>query len=108
MTAIPIGVVPKPHSTKLHLVVDQSSGENSPNSLIPREHVTVPLDNLHDLGDRLITARTRYSTDRRLVVFKSDVSQAYRRLPLHPLWQLFQIVTIDGMCHVDQNNNFGN
>jgi len=25
-----------------------------------------------------------------LVVFKSDVSQAYRRLPLHFLWQLFK------------------
>ena len=36
MTAIPIGVVPKPHSNKLRLVVDQSSGNHSPNSFIPR------------------------------------------------------------------------
>jgi len=42
------------------------------------------------------------------VLFKSDVSQAYRRLPMHPLWQLHQIVTIDGKHHVDNNNNFGN
>jgi len=36
------------------------------------------------------------------------VSQAYWQIPLHFLWQLFQVVTIDGMRHVDRNNNFGN
>ena len=35
MTSIPISVVPKPHSDKLRLVVDQSSGDYSPNSFIP-------------------------------------------------------------------------
>jgi hypothetical protein len=108
MTAIPIGVVPKPHSEKLRLVVDQSSGDFSPNSLISRGDVTVPLDSLHDLGARLLHVRAAHGAGTRLVVFKSDVSQAYRRLPLHHLWQLFQIVTIDGMRHVDRNNNFGN
>jgi len=108
MTSIPIGVVPKPHSDKLRLVVDQSAGDFSPNSLISRENVAVPLDNLHDLGARLIDVRLTHGPDVQLVVFKSDVSQAYRRLPLHFLWQLFQIITIDGMRHVDRNNNFGN
>ena len=56
MTSIPIGVVPKPHSDKLCLVVDQSSGDFSPNSLILQEHVAVPLDNLHNLGASLINA----------------------------------------------------
>jgi hypothetical protein len=107
MTSIPIGVVPKPHSDKLRLVVDQSSGDFSPNSLISREHVAVPLDSLHHLGLSLINARSVHG-DVPLVVFKSDVSQAYRRIPLHFLWQLFQIITIDTMRHVDRNNNFGN
>ena len=40
-------------------------------------------------------------------MFKSDVSAAYRRLPLHPLWQIKQIVTIDGIRHVDRNTSFG-
>lgn len=108
MTAIPIGVVPKPHSIKLWLVVDQSSGNHSPNSFIPRESVTVPLDNLHDLGAILRNVRAEHGDNVKLVVFKSDVSQAYRRRPLHFLWQLFQIITIDGEWHVDRNNNFGN
>ena len=49
MTAIPIGVVPKPHSNKLRLVVDQSSGDFTPNSFIPQQSVAVPLDNLQEL-----------------------------------------------------------
>ena len=32
----------------------------------------------------------------------------YRRLLLCFLWQLFQIITIDGVRHIDRNNNFGN
>lgn len=27
---------------------------------------------------------------------------------MHYLWQLFQVVTINGLRHVDHNNNFGN
>lgn len=108
MMAIPIGVVPKPHSINLQLVVDQSSGDHSPNSFIPQHDVAVPLDNLHDLGAILRNVCAEHGDSIKLVVFKSDVSQAYRRLPVHFPWQLFQIITIDGERHVDRNNNFGN
>ena len=77
MISISIGAVPKPHLDKLHLVVDQSSGDYSPNSLIPRELVAVPLDSLHDLGTSLINAHLIHGGDIALVVFKSDMSQAY-------------------------------
>ncbi|KDQ15047.1 hypothetical protein BOTBODRAFT_109310, partial [Botryobasidium botryosum FD-172 SS1] len=53
MSSIPIGVVPKPHSDKLRLVVDHSAQPHAPNALIPREKVSVPLDNLHNLGQTL-------------------------------------------------------
>jgi hypothetical protein len=50
---MPFYTVPKPHSTDLRLVTDQSHGEFSPNSMIPRHKVTgFPLDNLvHFRGD---------------------------------------------------------
>jgi hypothetical protein len=108
MTSIPIRVVLKPHSEKLRLVMDQSSGTHSPNMLIVQDKVKVPLNNLHDLGACLLDACVKYGADQQLIVFKSDVSQAYCRLPMHPLWQLFQVITIDGMCYVGHNNNFGN
>lgn len=107
MTTIPLWVVPKPHSDKLHLVVDQSAGNFSPNSFISHEDASVHLDSLCALGATLIQVRVQFG-DIPLVLFKTDVSQAYRRLPMHPLWQLHQVVTIDGKHHVDNNNDFGN
>lgn len=108
MTCVPLWVVPKPHSEKLRLVVDHTAGPHSPNSYIPLDGGQVHLDTLHQLGAALLKARRRHGPDSRLVLFKSDVSQAYRRLPVHPLWQLHQIVHIDGHFHVDRNNDFGN
>lgn len=40
-------------------------------------------------------------------LFKSDIAEAYRLLPVHPFWQIKQINTIDGERSVDQNNCFG-
>ena len=58
----------------------------------------------------LVSALLQYWKDhpnKRLVLFKSDVSATYRRLPLRPLWQIKQIVTIDGERHVDRCTSFG-
>ena len=38
----------------------------------------------------------------------TDVAMAYHRLILHPLWQLKQIITVDGEHHVDRCTSFGN
>jgi hypothetical protein len=55
----------------------------------------------------LIRVKNRYGNVP-LVLFKTDVSQAYRYLPVHPLWQMHQVVMIHNSYHVDNNNNFGN
>jgi hypothetical protein len=108
MTSVPLWVVPKPHSDNLRLVVDQSAGPFSPNSYIPRDKGCVHLDTLHQLGTALLNARRTHGPDTQLILWKSDVSQAYRRLPVHFLWQLHQVISIDGRFHVDRNNDFGN
>jgi hypothetical protein len=109
MYSMPIHVVPKPDSQKLRLVVNHSMGEHSLNSMILRDSVAGSrLDTLKNLGDHLLALRRLHGADADLVLWKSDVSQAYRRLPMHPLWQLKQIVTIDGERHVDRCNSFGN
>jgi len=105
MTSILLWVVPKPHLDKFRLVVDHSAGDFSPNSYIPSDEASIHLDMLHALGKALIRVKQRHG-DARLVLFKMDVSQAYCCLPMHPLWQLHQIVTIDGFHHIDNNNNF--
>lgn len=107
MTTIPLWVVSKPHSDKLWLIVDQSAGDFSPNLFISLEDAHVHLDSLHAIGSALIQVCEQHGNIP-LVLFKTDVSQAYHHLPVHPLWQLHQVITIDGKHHVDNNNNFSN
>ena len=63
-----------------------------------------------DSISNLVGALLRYCKshpDTPLVMFKSDVAATYRQLPLHPLWQIKQIFTIDGVRHVDRSTEFG-
>jgi hypothetical protein len=41
-------------------------------------------------------------------MWKSDIAEAYRLIPLHPHWQLKQVNTIDGLRYIDRTNPFGN
>ena len=107
MMTVPLWVVPKPHSDKLRLVVDHSAGDYSPNSFISPDDGSVHLDTLHVLGKALLNVKSKHGNVP-LVLFNTDVSQAYHRLPVHRLWQLRQVVTICGHHHVDNNNNFEN
>lgn len=67
----------------------------------------MPLDNMVQLGEILLRAHKKLPPGEHLVLFKSDVSEAYRLLPMHPYWQVKQINTIDGERYVDRNNAFG-
>ena len=107
MFSMPLWVVPKPHSNKLRMVVDQSAEPFSQNSLIPADAGSIHLDNLHDLGTILRRVHSQHPFSR-LTLWKSDVSRAYRLAPVHPLWQIRQIVSFGGNRHVDRCNNFGN
>ena len=104
---MPIHAVPKPHSTDLRLVTNHSAGLFSLNSMIKREDISgYPLDNMTHLGEMLLRKRAEFP-DEKLTLFKSDISDAYRHLPMHPLWQVKQINTIQGLRHVDRRNCFG-
>jgi len=104
MYCMPIFAVPKPHSTDLQMVTNQSAGKYSLNSMICREDIIgYPLDNLHHLGEFLLSMhhQTPHSP---CVLYKSNVAEAYRLLPVHPFWQIKQINQISGNLHVDRNN----
>ena len=109
MYSMPIHSVPKPGTNKLRLVVDHSATNYSLNSMISRDDIAgCKLDTIKDLVDSLLQFRREYGPQIKLVLFKSDVSAAYRHLPMHPLWQIKQIVTVEGSRYVDRCNNFGN
>jgi hypothetical protein len=109
MYSMPIHAVPKPHSDKLRLVNDQSAGKFSLNSMILRTDIgAVKLDSIQNLFDSILEFRRIPGNERiQLLLFKSDVAEAFRNMPLHPLFQLKQISTIDGQRHVDHNCTFG-
>jgi hypothetical protein len=107
MYSMPIHAVPKPHSTDLRLVTNHSAGDYSLNSMIRREDISgFPLDNMTHLGEMLLKRRADFP-DEDLTLFKSDISDAYRHLPMHPLWQIKQVNTIKQQRHVDRRNCFG-
>jgi hypothetical protein len=107
MFSMPLFVIPKPHSVKFRVVIDQSAEPHSLNSLIPRDKVSVTLDNMHDLGSAVNRARKTHGPSTPLTLIKSDVSTAYRLMPMHPLWQIRQVVTYKGMRHIDRCNIWG-
>ncbi|TFY74939.1 hypothetical protein EWM64_g9073, partial [Hericium alpestre] len=108
MYSMPIGVVPKPNSDKLRLITDHSAGKFSLNSMIPKPdfHEKVQLDNIQDLGRILLRVRHEHP-GRKIVLFKSDVAEAYRQMPMHPWWQARQVVSIGNRRMVDRANVFG-
>ena len=60
MYCMPIYAVPKPHSTDLRLVTDQSYGKYSLNSMINHDKVTgYPLDNMVHFGEMLMDLERR-------------------------------------------------
>jgi len=106
MYSIPMHTVPKSNN-KLQLVMDHRAGLYSLNSMINHDSIKgTKLDELHSLGASLLHFHQQH-LNVELVLFKSDVSQAFHCLPMHPLWQVKQILTVDGQCYVDCNNNFG-
>lgn len=91
---------------KLRLVTNHSAGPYSLNSMIPLTERSFPLDGIQNLGRSIRRQRLRYPL-REQTLFKSDIKSAYRLLPMHPAWQIKQIVLIDGQYCVDRCNAFG-
>ncbi|RDB17203.1 hypothetical protein Hypma_002007 [Hypsizygus marmoreus] len=106
MYAMPVHAVPKPGSTDLRMVMNQSAGKHSLNSMIRREDIAgFPLDNMRHLGEMLLSIRKTSNCP--LTLWKLDVAEAYRLMPLHFHFQIKQANIVDGLCVLDQNNAFG-
>jgi hypothetical protein len=106
MYSMPIHAVPK-EGGKFRLVTNHSAGEYSLNSMIAKEDIAgVTLDNVQDLGDAICEYRHTHPNDS-LLIWKADVSEAYHHMPMHPLWQIKQVVSFEGEQRVDRANVFG-
>jgi hypothetical protein len=106
MYAMPIHIIPKPYTDNFRLITNLSTSDFAPNTIIDKSYVSnLPLDTISELGSALIAFRQDHGNVD-LIMWKSDVSQAYRRMPMHKHWQMKQVHTIDGGHHVDRCNNF--
>lgn len=77
------------------------------NAGIPPEEAHVKYDDMHPFGEALHNAWQRYP-DADFVLYKSDVAKAFLNLPAHPLWQIHQVVLVDGRYHIVRCLVFGN
>ncbi|KIP09310.1 hypothetical protein PHLGIDRAFT_58459, partial [Phlebiopsis gigantea 11061_1 CR5-6] len=106
MYSMPVYAIPKPGTDKLRLINDHSAGKHALNDAIDRNDVGMRQDNVQDLGTNLLYHRGELG-DVPLWLFKSDVSNAYRLLPMHPLWQIRQVVSVGDRRRVDWRCCFG-
>jgi hypothetical protein len=77
------------------------------NDGIPAEEGKVKYDDMRSFGGALHHARLRYPGCR-LILYKDDVATAFLNLPVHPIWQLRQVVGLDGVFHIVWRLIFGN
>jgi hypothetical protein len=90
---------------KLHVVTDHS--RSGINDGIPQSEAKVKYDDMRTFGQNLHNARSS-NPGRRLVTFKPDVASAFLNLPAHPIFQLHQVVRIDGKLFIVRRLVFGN
>lgn len=107
MYSSPVHAVPKPPDT-FRLINHQSYGEHSLNSMIPKESVSgTCMDGIRSLCTALLRYRQELGDDKEILMYKSDISTAYRNFWVHPLWQIKQIVSVGTQRYVDWCNCFG-
>ena len=106
MACMPVHVAQNATRTKFRTIYDHSAGgPHSLNSLIPESERSAQVDRI----DALIHAfRSRQLNPDDIILFKSDVSRAFRNLPMSPYWQALQAVKINGRYYIDRCNTFGN
>jgi hypothetical protein len=90
---------------KPQVVTDHS--RSGINEGIPCANAKVKYDDMRMFGQTLHDARAA-NLGKRLVTFKSDVVTAFLNLPVHPIFQLHQVVRIEGklfiVCHLVFSN----
>lgn len=87
-------------------VIKDHSGSGL-NDGIRREDAKVLYDDMRSFGQSMLHA-VKMHHSRKLTTFKSDVAKAFLNLPAHPLWQIRQLVRVDGKLYIIRRLVFGN
>jgi hypothetical protein len=103
MKASPMFVVWQ--NEKPSVITDHSA--SGLNDRIPRDEACVQYDNMRTFGQVLYNVRCLHP-NRPIITWKSDVASTFLNLPAHPLWQLRQVVFVDGVPYIVRRLVFGN
>ena len=90
---------------KPRVVTDHSA--SGLNDSIPRSEAKVRYDDMRTFGQVMYNAKQAHPNED-LLTWKSDVSSAFLNLPAHPIYQLRQVVEIEGIRRVIHRLVFGN
>jgi hypothetical protein len=90
---------------KARIVTDHTA--SGLNDHIPRTEARVRYDDMRTFGQAIFNAK-RAHPDEDLVTWKSDVSSAFLNLPAHPIYQLRQVVDVEGILRIIHRLVFGN
>jgi len=103
-----VHTVPKPGTDTFHLINDQSDGKFLPNSMIDQNDIArTCTDGIKSLGASLRAFRQENGDNIKLIMHKSDVQGVYHNIPMAPLWQIKQAVSLGDRKHIDRCNCFG-
>ena len=90
---------------KLRVVTDHTA--SGLNDYIPRSEASVHYDDMRTFGQAIFNAKRSHPDDD-LVTWKSDVSLAFLNLPAHPIYQLRQVIDVEGIRRLIHQLVFGN
>jgi hypothetical protein len=90
---------------KPQIITDHSTSEL--NAEILREDAKVWYDDMHNFGQALHDAQLE-NVGQQLVLYKDDVASTFLNLPAHPIWQIRQVVIVDGKLQIVRRLVFGN
>jgi hypothetical protein len=90
--------------SKPRVITDHSA--SGLNDGIPRDEARVKYDDMRAFGGCLHRALLD-NPGKRLTLFKSDIASAFLNLPVHPIWQLRQLVRVDDILHLVRRFIFG-
>jgi hypothetical protein len=90
---------------KARIITDHSA--SGLNDYIPRDEAHILYDDLRSFGQVLYDA-AEANPGRDIITFKDDVASAFLNLPVHPFYQIRQLVSVDDHYHVIRRLVFGN
>lgn len=104
MKVSPLFLVSKKGSEKMRVCTDMSFGSPSLNDSIDKDKIKCCFDSLISFAPYMVEM---YRRGIKLVVWKSDVQNAYRLLAMALAWQMRQVVKVRNTFHIDKCANFG-